>query len=108
MTAAVTWGVARGTGDHRFLGPWLVQFAQSLVSTHFISPVVMISNTAIGSMTPPEGTVMFKVRSVTRCSVEDFTKAFVTFLIASIRVLFLLAYVPALVTFLPNLMLEGR
>lgn len=51
---------------------------------------------------------MFKVRSITRCSVEDFTNALVPFLIASIRVFFLLTYVPALVTFLPDLMLEGR
>ncbi len=65
--------------------------------------VVLVFNTTIGSLTPPVGTVMFTVCSITRCSVEDFTKAFVPFLVAAIGVLLLLTYVPELVTFLPNL-----
>ena len=66
--------------------------------------VVLVFNTTIGSLTPPVGTVMFTVCSITRCSVEDFTKAFLPFLAASVAVLLLLTYVPALVTFLPNLL----
>src|SRR5690606_9457192 len=85
------------------LGPLLVQVAQSLGVDPVHLGVVLVFNTAIGSMTPPVGTVMFTVCSITRCSVEDFAKASVPFLFSSIVVLLLLTYVPALVTFLPNL-----
>jgi len=85
------------------LGPLLVQVAQSLGIDPVHLGVVLVFNTAIGSMTPPVGTVMFTVCSITRCTIEDFTKAFTPFLIASIGVLFLLTYVPSLVTFLPSL-----
>lgn len=85
------------------LGPLLVQVAQSLGVDPVHLGVVLVFNTAIGSMTPPVGTVMFTVCSITRCSVEDFAKASVPFLFSSIIVLLLLTYVPALVTFLPNL-----
>lgn len=85
------------------LGPLLVQVAQSLGIDPVHLGVVLVFNTAIGSLTPPVGTVMFTVCSITRCSVEDFTRAFLPFLAAAIGVLLLLTYVPALVTFLPNL-----
>ncbi len=85
------------------LGPLLVQVAQGLGIDPVHLGVVLVFNTAIGSLTPPVGTVMFTVCSITRCSVEDFTRAFMPFLVAAIGVLLLLTYVPALVTFLPNL-----
>ncbi|MEX4010454.1 TRAP transporter large permease [Neoaquamicrobium sediminum] len=85
------------------LGPLLVQVAQGLGVDPVHLGVVLVFNTAIGSLTPPVGTVMFTVCSITRCSVEDFTRAFLPFLAAAIGVLLLLTYVPALVTFLPNL-----
>lgn len=85
------------------LGPLLVQVAKTLGIDPVHLGVVLVFNTAIGSLTPPVGTVMFTVCSITRCSVEDFTKSFVPFLIAAVGVLFLLTYVPALVMFLPNL-----
>ncbi|WP_367716599.1 TRAP transporter large permease [Nitratireductor sp. GISD-1A_MAKvit] len=85
------------------LGPLLVQVAQGLGVDPVHLGVVLVFNTTIGSLTPPVGTVMFTVCSITRCSVEDFTKAFVPFLASAIGALFLLTYVPALVTFLPNL-----
>ncbi|WP_048645713.1 TRAP transporter large permease [Nitratireductor soli] len=86
------------------LGPLLVQVAQSLGIDPVHLGVVLVFNTTIGSLTPPVGTVMFTVCSITRCSIEDFSKAFLPFLAAAIGVLLLLTYVPALVTFLPNLL----
>ena len=86
------------------LGPLLMQVSQGLGVDPVHLGVVLVFNTAIGSMTPPVGTVMFTVCSITRCSVEDFTKAALPFLVASFGVLMLLTYVPALVTFLPDLM----
>ena len=86
------------------LGPLLLQVAQSLGIDPVHLGVVLVFNTTIGSLTPPVGTVMFTVCSITRCSIEDFTKAFIPFLVTAIAVLLLLTYVPALVTFLPNLL----
>ena len=86
------------------LGPLLVQVAQTLGIDPVHLGVVLVFNTTIGSLTPPVGTVMFTVCSITRCSVEDFTKAFLPFLAAAICVLLLLTYVPPLVTFLPDLL----
>lgn len=86
------------------LGPLLVQVAQNLGIDPVHLGVMLVFNTAIGSLTPPVGTVMFTVCSITRCSVEDFTRAFGPFLVAMVGVLMLLTYVPALVTFLPNLL----
>lgn len=85
------------------LGPLLLQVGQTLGIDPVHLGVVLVFNTTIGSLTPPVGTVMFTVCSITRCSVEDFTKAFMPFLVAAIGVLLLLTYVPELVTFLPNL-----
>ncbi len=87
------------------LGPLLLEVARALGIDPVHLGVVLVFNTAIGSLTPPVGTVMFTVLSITRCSVEDFARAFLPFLLALIGVLMLLTYVPALVTFLPNLLL---
>ncbi|AZY96032.1 TRAP transporter large permease (plasmid) [Paracoccus sp. Arc7-R13] len=86
------------------LGPLLTQVAATLGIDPVHLGVVLVFNTAIGSLTPPVGTVMFTVCSITRCSVEDFTKSFLPFLLALIGVLLLLTFVPPLVTFLPNLL----
>ncbi|MDO9523991.1 MAG: TRAP transporter large permease [Gemmobacter sp.] len=86
------------------LGPMLVQLATTLGIDPVHLGVVLVFNTAIGSLTPPVGTVMFTVCSITRCSVEEFTRAILPFLGALLGVLALLTFVPGLVTFLPNLL----
>lgn len=85
------------------LGPLLLQVTQSLGIDPVHFGVVLVFNTTIGSLTPPVGTVMFTVCSITRCSIEDFTRAFLPFLAASVGILMLLTYIPQLVTFLPDL-----
>ncbi|RDE08884.1 TRAP transporter large permease [Pelagibacterium lacus] len=86
------------------LGPLLIQVANALGIDPVHLGVVLVFNTAIGSLTPPVGTVMFTVCSITRCSIEDFTKEFLPYLAVLIGVLLLLTFVPPLVTFLPDLM----
>ncbi|MBE2274786.1 MAG: TRAP transporter large permease [Rhodobacteraceae bacterium] len=86
------------------LGPLLLQLAQSLGIDPVHLGVILVINTAIGSLTPPVGTVMFTVCSITRCSIEDFSRAFLPFFLALLAVLMLLTFVPGLVTFLPNLL----
>lgn len=87
------------------LGPVLLQAAQVLGVDPVHLGVVLVLNTAIGSLTPPVGTVMFTVCSITRCTIEDFTREFLPFLAALIAVLLLLSFCPPLITFLPNLLL---
>ncbi len=86
------------------LGPLLLQLAQSLGIDPVHLGVILVINTAIGSLTPPVGTVMFTVCSITRCRIEDFSRAFLPFFLALVAVLMLLTFVPGLVTFLPNLL----
>ena len=66
--------------------------------------VVLVLNTTIGSLTPPVGTVLYTVCSITKCSIEEFAIEFLPFLLALICVLILLTFAPPLVTFLPNLL----
>jgi len=86
------------------LVPILLEIMQKLGvdAVHF--GVVLVFNTTIGSITPPVGTVLYTVCSITRCSIEEFTVEFIPFFIALFSVLLLLTFVPPLVTFLPNLL----
>lgn len=66
--------------------------------------IVLVFNTTIGSITPPVGTVLYTVCSITKCSIEEFSWEFVPFFFALVAVLMLLTFVPALSTFLPGLL----
>ena len=86
------------------LGPLLIEVATQLGIDPVHLGVVLVFNTAIGSMTPPVGTVMFTVCTITRCSIEEFSREFLPYLAVLISVLLLLTFVPPLVTFLPDLL----
>ncbi|MFV1876186.1 TRAP transporter large permease [Nioella sp.] len=86
----------------------LVPILNEVTRTLGIDPVhfgiILVFNTTIGSITPPVGTVLYTVCSITKCSIEEFSRESLPFLASLIGVLLLLTYVPALVTFLPNLL----
>lgn len=86
------------------LAPMLLQLTQQLGIDPVHFGVLMVFNTTIGSITPPVGTVLYTVCSITKCSIEDFTVEFIPFFVALMAVLFLMAFFPPLVTFLPNLL----
>lgn len=86
------------------LGPLLLEVANALGIDPVHLGVVLVFNTAIGSVTPPVGTVMFTVCAITKCSIEDFSRSFLPFLAVLVGVLMLLSFVPGLVLFLPNLL----
>jgi len=67
--------------------------------------IVLVINLCIGAITPPVGTVLYTVCSITGSPVADFTKEVLPFLAALIVVLLLLTYIPSLVLFLPNLIM---
>jgi tripartite ATP-independent transporter DctM subunit len=86
------------------LAPLLMQLTQQLGIDPVHFGVLLVFNTTIGSITPPVGTVLYTVCAITRCSIEEFSVELVPFLAALVAVLFLLAFVPPLVTFLPDLL----
>lgn len=86
------------------LAPLLLQVTTELGIDPIHFGVLLVFNTTIGSITPPVGTVLYTVCSITKCSIEEFSHELVPFLAALIGVLFVLAFFPPLVTFLPDLL----
>lgn len=60
--------------------------------------VLFIMNNAIGLITPPVGTVLNVVCGVARISMDESFKGVLPFLYAELIVLFLLVFIPELVT----------
>lgn len=66
--------------------------------------VMAVLNLVIGLTTPPVGVCLFVASSIGKISLVRATKAIAPFLLASIVVLMLVSYVPAISLFLPSLM----
>jgi tripartite ATP-independent transporter DctM subunit len=79
--------------------PVLAQFNIDLV--HF--GVVLTLNLMIGGITPPMGILCYIVSDVGRVPVEQVFRASTIFLIPLLISLFIITFVPSIVTFLPNL-----
>lgn len=86
------------------LVPILLQVMETLGIDPVHFGIVLVFNTTIGSITPPVGTVLYTVCSITKCSIEEFSTEFVPFFVALVAVLLLLTFVPPLVTFLPSVL----
>ncbi len=65
--------------------------------------LVCIVNIMIGGLTPPFGSMMFTVCSITDCELSEFVKECIPFIIALIVALLVVTYVPGLTLFIPNL-----
>ena len=65
--------------------------------------VMLILNLAIGSVTPPVGSVLFVGCNVGGVTVEQVTKYIVPVFIAMVVALLLVVYIPALSLFIPQL-----
>jgi len=65
--------------------------------------VVLIFNLTIGSVSPPIGSVLFTVCSITKCSIEEFTRESIPLFLALGIALFIVTFVPQTVLFLPRL-----
>ncbi|WP_299941738.1 TRAP transporter large permease [uncultured Nitratireductor sp.] len=86
------------------LAPTLV--AAGIDPVHF--GVVFIFNLMIGLMTPPLGVGLFVVSGVSGIKFEELARASVPFLLPLVAVLILLIFQPAIVTWLPDLLLGPR
>jgi tripartite ATP-independent transporter DctM subunit len=81
-------------------------FLVPLMSVYGIDPlhlgVVLVLNLMIGLCTPPVGTSLFICAKSANITIEKMYKAILPFLVPLIIVLFLITYVPGLVTWLPG------
>jgi TRAP-type C4-dicarboxylate transport system permease large subunit len=79
-----------------------------VITKYGIDPVhfgiVFILNVVIGVVTPPIGTNMFIACSIAKCSVAEFTRESIPFVLALLLLLFVVTYVPAITLFLPHLL----
>lgn len=66
--------------------------------------VFMTVNLAIGLFTPPVGLNLFVAASISKSSIVDISKAALPFIFAGIIVLLMITYIPAISTFLPDLL----
>ncbi len=86
------------------LAPLFLQVMQRFGIDPIHFGVVLIVNLTIGSVSPPIGSVLFTVCSITKCSIEEFTRESIPLLMALIVVLFLITFLPETVVFLPRML----
>lgn len=79
-----------------------VALAYGIDPLHF--GVVVIMNLMIGLLTPPVGSVLYVMASITDQPVEDMFKAIWPFLVPLVIVLLLVTFIPGISTFLPSLL----
>lgn len=85
-----------------------IPFLIPLMTAFDIDPlhlgVVLVLNLMIGLSTPPVGTSLFICAKVADITIEKMYKCILPFLIPLIAVLFIITYIPSLVTWLPGLL----
>ncbi|CDD61102.1 tRAP transporter DctM subunit [Clostridium sp. CAG:505] len=64
----------------------------------------MVTNLAIGFITPPLGVNLFVASRVGETTLDVVIKGIIPFLVLMIATLMLITYVPAISMFLPNLL----
>ncbi|PJG85200.1 TRAP transporter large permease [Conservatibacter flavescens] len=85
------------------LAPLLAPIAHAYGIDPIHFGIVFIFNGAIGTITPPLGTVMFTTCSITEVPIEKFIKDVIPFWALLLVELLLLTYIPTLSTWLPNM-----
>jgi len=129
LTHQVTAGITKMTTDPLILlillnlfllvvGCFMETVVAILIVTPMLMPViakvgidplhfglVMVLNLMIGLLTPPFGVVLFVMAGISNLSFERIVRATAPFLIPLLAVLVLITFFPALVTWLPNLVM---
>jgi len=89
----------------------MVPFLTPLIKAYAFNPVhigvMVVLNLMIGLSTPPVGMSLFVCSKVGHVKLESLYREILPFLVPLIGVLFIIAYVPITVTFIPDLVL-GR
>ncbi|MBA2556910.1 MAG: TRAP transporter large permease [Chloroflexi bacterium] len=98
--------VLEGTSILVILTPILAPVGASLGVDPVQFGVVIVLNLTIGALTPPVGTVLYTVCSITGSTVKGYTREIWPLLLALVAVLLLITYVPAFTLTLPDLVYE--
>ena len=86
------------------LGPILHPIAVSMGMSPIHFGIVMVLSLNIALMTPPVGACLFVVCSITKLKLGQISRAIIPFILVEIVALFIIAYVPIISTFIPNLL----
>ncbi len=87
------------------LTPIFVPIIQKLGVDPVHFGILMMSIVTLGSMTPPVGVAMYTVCSILDTPIEEYVVESLPFIVAILTVVALLAFFPAIVLFLPNLLM---
>lgn len=68
--------------------------------------VVMVFGLTIGLATPPVGSCLYVGAALSGLGIDEFTRDMIPYILAMTVILFVIAYAPALVTSIPNLVLH--
>jgi len=103
-------------GVYLFLGCFMEASAAVIMTVPVVLPliksvgidpvffgVIVSMCMSIGTLTPPLGIVMYIMCEIADITVEHFTRVILPYLFVLIAVIFLLAFFPGIVLFLPNL-----
>ena len=86
------------------LGPILHPIAVSMGMSPIHFGIVMVLSLNIALMTPPVGACLFVVCSITKLKLGQISRAIIPFILVEVVALFIIAYVPVISTFIPNLL----
>lgn len=86
--------------------PILLTLAPELMMDPIHLGVTVVFSTMLGLITPPVGLCMFLVNAIANISVGTYTRAIMPYFLALICCAFVIALVPALTTWLPNLLMR--
>jgi len=85
------------------MGPILVKVTSQFGIDPVYFGVVMIVNLCIGLITPPVGNILYVGCSISKLSVAEISKAILPNILIMVITLFVITYIPGVVTFIPNL-----
>jgi TRAP-type C4-dicarboxylate transport system permease large subunit len=94
-----------GTAAILILTPILIPAMMKVGVSQTQACMIMILNLMIGVATPPVGVVLYVVSHEAKVSFERVTKATLPFLIPLFIVLAMVTYIPAISTWIPDLIL---
>ncbi|MFR8926857.1 MAG: TRAP transporter large permease [Peptoniphilus senegalensis] len=86
------------------LAPVLVPFGIELGIDPLHLGMIFVINLAIGYVTPPFGYNLFTAQSITGLKFNDIVKGVIPFLIIELVSVLLFAFVPNIITFVPNML----
>ena len=86
------------------LAPVLVPFGIELGIDPLHLGMIFVINLVIGYVTPPFGYNLFTAQSITGLKFNDIIKGVIPFLIIELVSVLLFAFVPNIISFLPNIL----